>query len=267
MGSCVWRVHLSPPAELSTPFHPGGNTLARICTLNPPPLRAPRHQVSPAAWNYTGNATGEVVFTIESPPAWGTDTPRKSTVGSLGWRSGEGSVERGAAPCLAAQACVCARAGARAQLVYSSLRRANRPLLSPPSHPRPGARAAAAGDHFAAGNAPTRSHAALRPSRSQHSRPGARAAAGRDHPDAAQGAPRAVGPAALGALPARLHPPRQPGHQGVCCEGGWDGQAWDGSPRCLQPAGLVAVMRTRDAPPSTRPTSPISADLSTRPVV
>jgi len=36
--------------------------------------------VSPAAWNYSGVATGEVVFTIESPPAWGSDKPLRSTV-------------------------------------------------------------------------------------------------------------------------------------------------------------------------------------------
>ncbi|KIY97835.1 hypothetical protein MNEG_10128 [Monoraphidium neglectum] len=37
-------------------------------------------EVSPVAWNFSGVAEGEVIFTIESPPPWGSDAPRRSTV-------------------------------------------------------------------------------------------------------------------------------------------------------------------------------------------
>ncbi|KAI8470645.1 MAG: hypothetical protein J3K34DRAFT_509177 [Monoraphidium minutum] len=37
-------------------------------------------EVSPAAWNFSGVASGDVVFTIESPAPWGGGAPRRSTV-------------------------------------------------------------------------------------------------------------------------------------------------------------------------------------------
>lgn len=37
-------------------------------------------QVDPSGWDFKGNATGEISFTIESPPPLGSDTPRRSTV-------------------------------------------------------------------------------------------------------------------------------------------------------------------------------------------
>lgn len=37
-------------------------------------------QVSPAAWNFSGNATGTITFTIKSPPQPGSKTPQTSKV-------------------------------------------------------------------------------------------------------------------------------------------------------------------------------------------
>jgi hypothetical protein len=37
-------------------------------------------QVHPSAWNFTGTASGEIIFTVESPPRLGEGSPQRSEV-------------------------------------------------------------------------------------------------------------------------------------------------------------------------------------------
>lgn len=184
------------------------------------PRTTPSPQVSPAAWNYTGTASGEVVFTVTSPPPWGSDVPRSSTVGGWGAGGGQFALRLGGGG---------GWSSGEAQLT------AQAPFLPKKTN-----------------TCPTPNSTQPKPNQTAKPNPpnpstGARPPQGADHPHAPPRPPRAVGPAPQRALPAGLHPPRQPRHKGGGVGGfkgglgGWGNSSWGIEPWMFKVGGYKGV--------------------------